>query len=153
MPEDRSEIHGPLAGGAVVEAWADDYIRFERPPAWQEDLRTEIRARCRRLEPSDGQVLHATFFGAKLSNADVENLALSYIDSFKVSGRNGIGFEFAAAVPPAPDGGEYGFCYRYARSRRGRMPSPAGGRDERWRRSTGPTWARSLARRSGHRFG
>ena len=34
----------------------------------------------------------ATFFGAKLANADVENLALYYIDSFKVAGRNGIRF-------------------------------------------------------------
>ena len=59
-------------------------------------------------------MLHATFFGAKHHNADVENLALYYIDSFKVAGRNGIRFELGAAVPPAPDGAEYRFCYRYA---------------------------------------
>ena len=52
-------------------------------------------------------MLHATFFGAKHLNADVENLLLYYIDSFRVAGRNGIRFEHGAAVPPAPDGAEY----------------------------------------------
>jgi hypothetical protein len=114
VPEGLCEIHGPWVGSAVVEAWADDYIRFERRPVWQERLRNEIRTRCRQLEPSDGQVLHATFFGAKLPNADVENLVLYYIDSVAVAGRNGIRFELGAAVPPAPDGAEFPFCYRYA---------------------------------------
>lgn len=113
LPQGRCEVRGPAAGSAAVEAWADDYIRFERRPAWQEQLRSEIRTRCGQLEPSAGQVLHATFFGAKLANADVENLALYYIDSFKVAGRNGIRFELGAAVPPTPDGAEYRFCYRY----------------------------------------
>lgn len=39
---------------------------------------------------------------------------LYYSDSFAVAGRNGIRFELGAAVPPAPDGAEYPFCYRYA---------------------------------------
>jgi hypothetical protein len=39
------------------------------------------------------------------------------------------------------------------RSRRGRVPLPTGSRGERWRRSTGPIWARSVARRSWRRFG
>jgi|GEM_PF-833573 hypothetical protein len=113
-PEGRCEIHGPAEDSAVVEAWADDYIRFERLPVWQKDLREEIRSRCRQLEPSAEQVLHATFFGPKLPNADVENVLLYYIDSFRVAGRNGIRFEHGAGVPPAPDGAEYRFCYRYA---------------------------------------
>jgi hypothetical protein len=58
--------------------------------------------------------LHATFFGAKHPSADVENLALYTIDSFAIAGRNGIRFEHGAAVPAAPDGAEYPFCYRYA---------------------------------------
>src|SRR3954469_15286129 len=110
----RCEVHGPAAGSAVVEAWADHYIRFERRPVWQEQLRAEIRSRCGQLEPPDGQVLHATFFGAKRPNADVENVVLYYIDSFRSAGRNGIRFELGATVPPAPNGGEYRFCYRYA---------------------------------------
>ncbi len=114
VPEGRSPFHEPVADGAVVEAWADDYIRFERRPPWQEHLRTEIRTHCGKLEPAAGQVLHAIFFGAKQVNADVENLVLYYIDSFKVAGYNGIRFDLGAAVPPAPDGAEYPFCYRYA---------------------------------------
>lgn len=78
------------------------------------DLRNEIRSRCRQLEPSDGQVLHATFAGDKRPNADVENLVLNYIDSFAASGRNGIRFEYGAAVPSAPDETRYAFGYRYA---------------------------------------
>jgi uncharacterized protein YggE len=114
VPEGRCEIHGPAADSAVVEAWADHYIRFEHRPPWQEQLRDEIRSRCRQLEPSAGQVLHATFFGAKHPNADVENVLLYYIDSFRVAGRNGIRFEHGIGVPTAPDGAEYRFCYRYA---------------------------------------
>ena len=76
MPEGRSDIQGPAANSPVVEAWATDYIRFERRPVWQEHLRNEIRSRCGQLVPSAGQVLHATFFGPKHLNADVENLAL-----------------------------------------------------------------------------
>lgn len=76
--EIRTELHEPAADSAVVEAWADDYIRFEHLPVWQKKLRDEIRARCRQLEPSAGQVLHATYFGAKHLNADVENLVLSH---------------------------------------------------------------------------
>jgi TPR repeat protein len=112
-PKGRCEIHGP-EDSAVVEAWADDYVRFEHRPPWQEQLRSEIRSRCQQLEPSAEQVLHATFFGAKHPNADVENVLLYYIDSFRIAGRNGIRFEHGAGVPPAPDGVEYRFCYRYA---------------------------------------
>jgi hypothetical protein len=114
VPAGRSKIYGPAAGSPVVEAWADGYIRFERRPVWQNDLLAEIKTCCGQLEPSAGQVLHATFFGAKKAKADVENVALYYIDPFKVAGRNGIRFEHGAVVPPAPDGAEYAFCYRYA---------------------------------------
>ncbi|WP_099023761.1 hypothetical protein [Mycolicibacterium palauense] len=107
---------GPVAGSAVVEAWADAYIRYgkQRRPAWQEHLRAEIKARCARLEPSSEQVLHAKFFGDKRADTDVENLLIFGIDSFRTAGRNGIRFELAAAAPPAPDGIEFPFCYRYA---------------------------------------
>jgi hypothetical protein len=53
-------------------------------------------------------------FGAKRSNADVENLVLYNIGSFAIACRNGIRFEHGGAVPPAPGGAEYPFCYRYA---------------------------------------
>ncbi|WP_205878801.1 hypothetical protein [Mycobacterium camsae] len=61
-------------------------------------------------------MLHATFFGPKLPNADIENLALYYIDPFRVAGCNGIRFEHGEGVPPAPGGSKYPFCYRYALS-------------------------------------
>jgi hypothetical protein len=62
VPGGRCEIHGPTADSAVVEAWVDCYIRFEHLPVWQKHLQDEIRSRCRHLEPSAGQVLHATYF-------------------------------------------------------------------------------------------
>lgn len=113
-PNGRFNIRGPAADSPVVEAWADDYIRFERRPIWQEELRDEIRRRCSRLAPSAGQVLHTTFFGPKLSNADVENLALYNIGSFKTAGCNGFRFEHCAFLPLAPNRAEYRFGYRYA---------------------------------------
>jgi hypothetical protein len=114
VPDGRFQIHGPTATNAVVEAWADQYIRFENLPDMQQHLKAEIRSRCRHLDPSTGQVLHATYFGAKHPNADVENVLLYYIDTFRVAGRNGIRFEYGADLPPAPDGAEFPFCYRYA---------------------------------------
>lgn len=113
-PEGRFVIDGPNPDSAAVQVWANDYIRFEHLPAWQKHLRDEIRSRGRQLEPSTGQVLHATFCGAKLANADVENLVLYNIDTFRVAGRNGIRFEHGDAVPPALDGAEHRFYYRYA---------------------------------------
>lgn len=114
MSEVRHDIAGPGPSSDAVQAWADDYIRFERLPVWQKRLRAAIRQRCRRLEPSPEQILHATFFGDKHPRADVENLVLYYIDSFKVAGRNGIRFEHGGTPPPAPASGEYRFCYSYA---------------------------------------
>ena len=59
------------------------------------------------------RVDHRAWRLPKHLNADVENPALYYIDSFRTAGRNGIRFEHGAAVLPAPDGAEYPFCYRY----------------------------------------
>lgn len=81
---------------------------------WQKRLRAEIRSRCQGFESSADQVLHATFRGAKLHNADVENLLFYNVSSFAAAGRNGIRFEYGAAVPPAPSGAEYPFSYCYA---------------------------------------
>jgi hypothetical protein len=113
-PDGRSKVQRPTADSPVVQAWADDYIRFEGRPPWQEQLRAEIRALCTQLEPSDEQVLHATFFGAKRPNADIENLVLYNIGSFAIAGRNGIRFEHGDAVPGASGGANYPFCYRHA---------------------------------------
>jgi len=115
IPERLPEVHGPSEDSAVVDAWADDYVPFGHRTALQDDLRYEIRNRCRQLKPAADQVLHATFFGPKPTNADIENLALYNIDSsFEVPGRNGIRFEYGAAVPASPNRIDYRFGYRYA---------------------------------------
>ena len=112
-PERRSVVNGPSSGRSVVEVWADDYIRFGGLPEWQVRLRDEIRSRCDLLAPSGDQVLEASFFGPKLPNADIENIVLYNIGSFRTAGRNGIRFEHGSAVPLAPDRTAYPFCYRY----------------------------------------
>ncbi|OKH76405.1 hypothetical protein EB72_01350 [Mycobacterium sp. SWH-M1] len=59
-------------------------------------------------------MLHATFRGGKLANADVENLLLYNIDSFKIAGRNGIRFEHGEGAALTTAGNPYSFGYRYA---------------------------------------
>ena len=83
-----TEIGGPWPDRPVVEAWVQEYIRFERRPVEQEQLRAEIRRRLGQLTAAADQVLHATFFGAKHPAADVENLALYYIDDTGASFAN-----------------------------------------------------------------
>ncbi|MGV0718304.1 SIMPL domain-containing protein [Mycolicibacterium sp. XJ662] len=112
--EIRHSIQGPSECSAAVEVWADKYIPFDSLAVWQRRLRDEVRSRCRQLEPSPEQVLHATFFGAKPPKADIENLLLYNIDSFKIAGRNGIRFEHGSGVLPHIDDAEYRFGYRYA---------------------------------------
>jgi hypothetical protein len=113
-PEGRFLIYGPTPGTPVVQVWADDYVRFGDHCAWRKSLRAAILSRCGQLEPPAGHLLHAAFFGPKRRDADVENLVLYNIGTFPTAGRNGIRFEYGAAVPPAPDGAQYRFCYRYA---------------------------------------
>jgi hypothetical protein len=116
-PARPGEIRGPTADQPSISVWADDYIRFERRPVWQEALRKDIRAKLRRIEASPGQVLHATFFGQKHPAADVENLLLYNIDdtgaSFAGATRRGLRFEVGGRVPASPTGDQYRYGYRY----------------------------------------
>ncbi|MHA0285634.1 SIMPL domain-containing protein [Mycobacterium sp. C3-094] len=105
----RHDVRGPEPDG-IVEALADEYIRFERLPEWQRELRDQIRVRCEQLQPAAEQVLHATFYGPKHPKADVENVLLYYIGTFKTAGRHGIRFEHGIT----PDNARHGFGYRYA---------------------------------------
>ncbi len=116
--EGRTVVHGPSLDRRVVEAWSSHYISHGRRPAWLESLRGEIRSRCNRLTPAADEVLHAMYFGAKHSTADVENLLFYNVGTFKVAGSNGIRFEHGASVPAARDGFGYPFGYRYALSSR-----------------------------------
>jgi hypothetical protein len=110
----RFKVEGPVEGKAVVAAWADAYIRYDHRPAWQEQLRSEIKARSKLLDPSPNEILHAVFVGDKRVNADVENLVLYNIDSFTRAGRNGIRFEHSTVGPPASDDGKYPYHYNYS---------------------------------------
>lgn len=120
MANGRFEVQRLTGNSAGVLAFADDYVRFENLPHWQQQVRAVIRSYCGQLRPSPEQVLHAEFFGAKHPNADVENLVLYYIDSFKAAGRNGIRFEHGEVTPQAPGGGDaaYRYCYSYSLSAR-----------------------------------
>ncbi|MGO9972243.1 MAG: ADP-ribosylglycohydrolase family protein [Solirubrobacteraceae bacterium] len=115
----EAQVRGPSSDRPLVEAWANDYVRFEHRPAWQEQLRAELRERVNRLEPAPGEVLHATFFGAKHSAADAENLLLYNIGSFPKAARFGLRFELGATGPDAPDGSVYPYGYRYELRPRG----------------------------------
>ncbi|MGB0971996.1 MAG: hypothetical protein ACPGVG_13695, partial [Mycobacterium sp.] len=114
VSQGRSDFRAPGLDIAAIHAWADDYIRFEHLAPWQQHLRNEIRNACGQLEPSPDQVMHATFFGDKHARADVENLVLYNIDTFKAAGRNGIRFEHGAVMPSAPGRAEYRYCYSYS---------------------------------------
>jgi hypothetical protein len=109
--------HHPAAGPARRPRAGQRNRRAE-----QEQLRAEIRARLRQLSAAPDQVLHATFFGAKHPAADVENLALYYIDdtgaSFANAARYGLRFELATDLPPSPMGRDYAYGYRYELVRR-----------------------------------
>lgn len=111
MITDHFEIYGPNNG--TVEAWAAEYVRHQAKD-WQKTLATEITTRCGGLRPEDGQILHATFFGEKKVNADVENLVLYNIGAFGKANDNGIRFELGGgAMDVAPSGRKYPFFYRY----------------------------------------
>lgn len=111
------EVQGPVPHRPVVQAWTDEYIRFERRPLEQERLRAELRNRIRELKAGPGQLLHATYFGPKWASADVENLVLYNVDdtgrSFHDAARFGLRFELAPQPPISPSGKGYTYSYRY----------------------------------------
>ncbi len=114
VPDGRWEIRGPTEGSPVVEAWAQNYISLGDRRAGQKELLEKIRNRCKELKPRAGEVLHATFFGVKRTDTDVENLLLFNIGTFKGAGRHGVRFEHGADAPLSPSGTDYPYCYRYA---------------------------------------
>ena len=113
-PAGRWEIHGPTEGNPVVEAWAQNYISLGDPRPGQRELLEEIRNRCKALKPRTDEVLHATFFGVKRTDTDVENLVFFNIGTFKEAGCHGVRFEHGSSVTPSPSGAVYPFSYRYA---------------------------------------
>jgi hypothetical protein len=96
-------VDGPSPTLRAVRAEAGFVLPYEpRTPA-QLELRSELRERLRRLACRDDEVLHASFFGAKPANADVENLLLYNVDdsggAFAGAGR-GIRFELSPRELP-----------------------------------------------------
>src|SRR5690242_9201037 len=102
------EIRGPSPERPLLEVWSAAFIRFERRPTWQEQLRAEIRARVHMLPTSPNQRLHVTVFGAKYKSADVENLGLYNIDdtgaAFARAAQFGLSFESGSNSSPSPSG-------------------------------------------------
>ena len=91
------------------------YIRFERRPRL-------AKARCgprSRLAASSsnrqlGRCCTPRFSATSVPTLTSRTSCSTTSTRLAVAGRNGIRFEHGAAVPLAPDGGEYPFCYRYA---------------------------------------
>ena len=99
--------------------WATCYIPFERLSPAQLAARDALRRRVRSLAASPGEILAASYAGAKPVNMDVENLLLYNIDStaggcFQPGTRNGVRFELAADPRRDPPSGRHFACsYQY----------------------------------------
>lgn len=87
---DQWSADGPSVTLRAVRAEADFVVPFEPRTAAARELRTELRERLPRLACREDEVLHASFFGPKPANADVENLLLYNVDE---SGRAFTGAE------------------------------------------------------------
>jgi hypothetical protein len=98
----------------AVRAAADFALPYEPRTTGHRELRTELRERLRRLTCRDDEVLHASFFGPKPANADVENLLLYNVDD---SGRaftgavRGVRFELSPRPMPNATR-EFTYLYR-----------------------------------------
>ena len=106
----------------MVEAWAEDYIRFER----RQSSRTSCGPRSAR--GFDSSPLHQTNSCMRPSLAPSSRprtwrtSALYYIDdsgaSFDNAARYGLRFELATNCPPSRTGRDYAYGYRYELRRR-----------------------------------
>jgi hypothetical protein len=100
---DTWSVDGPRTGLRAVRVSCDRYIPYDRRTPELDELRDELRRRLRRLAVRDGELLHATFFGAAPDNADVENLLLYNVDDTGacfVAARDGVRFERSSVSPP-----------------------------------------------------
>lgn len=96
------EVAGPAREMRSVRAYADGHLPFEPRTDDLLRFRSELRRRLARLAGREGEILHATYFGPKPANADVENLLLYNVDEAGGSlacGRSGVRFEYAATTP------------------------------------------------------
>ena len=112
------EIEGP-GDDRRLWLWATRYIPFERLSPAQLAARDALRRRVRSLAAPPGEILAASFAGAKPANMDVENLLLYNIDGtasgcFQPGTRHGMRFELAAGPRRGPPSGRHFACsYQY----------------------------------------
>jgi hypothetical protein len=113
------EIEGPGGGLGEVWLWAGHYIPFERLSAGQRDARDALRLRVGALAAGTGEILDASYAGARPPRMDVENLVLYNIDAaaggcFQSGARCGVRFEMAGGPRRDPPSGRRSACsYRY----------------------------------------
>lgn len=96
------ELAGPTREMRAVRAFADSHIPFEPRTDDLVGFRSALRQRVSRLTAREDEMLHATYFGPKPANADVENLLLYNVDQGGgtfVAARAGVRFEYSRASP------------------------------------------------------
>lgn len=100
---------------AAVAVSADEYVPFDRLTPSQQQLRQALRSQLSRLHAGPGQVLHATFSGAKRPRSDVEHLLLYNIDSggasFASAARHGLRFELGPTILAGRESAAYRYSY------------------------------------------
>jgi hypothetical protein len=96
------------SSSSLVEAWSAKRLPFE-PKGWLRELKTEIGEAVRKLEVTDGELLHAVYASDARDPCDVENVLLYNVGvgCFRGAGHNGIRIEraFKASAPPEPVAG------------------------------------------------
>ena len=134
---DLFEVSGPTVARREIRAFADGHLQYpeRKHPAWQHDLRNELRRRLPTLTADADEVLHAVFFGPAPRGSDVENLLIYNLDqlnAFRAAGRVGVRFESAGtAMPPLNAAGRQyrnGYLYRLAPLSDGFIHQRAGAR-------------------------
>jgi hypothetical protein len=113
------EIEGPGDDHRQVWLWDTRYIPYDRLTPAQRAARDALRLQVRSLTATAGEILHASYAGAKPVNMDAENLLLYNIDStaggcFRPGARHGVRFEMAADPRRDPPSGRHFACsYQY----------------------------------------
>lgn len=119
----------------LVEAWSIQRLPFQ-PKGWLADLRDEICKSVKKLESSDGEILHAVYGSASKDLCDAENILFYNVGTgnFASAARHGVRFErsFTRPDPPSLDSHPYPHYHRYALAR-------SDGAFTHW--TPGPIWA------------
>jgi hypothetical protein len=109
------------ADARSIAAWTDDDVRNEtRANSPGGRLRSKLCAWLRTHRPPDGQLLEATYGGARRNDADVENLLFNNIDqeaaAYRAACAHGLRFGWLApegTAPPGETARAYHYRYRF----------------------------------------